>query len=83
MVLTRLPPLKCLADANEILGGLNARHRVEVMTKIDSYRADRRCITQAEPYVIGVQRGEVVEADGGKDIASVVEDNQAEALLDG
>ncbi len=36
--------LECLTDANEILGGLNPRHRVEVMTKIDSYRADGRRI---------------------------------------
>ncbi len=80
-MLTRLPPSKCLADAYKVLGGFNPRHRVKVMSKIDSYRADRRRIAQAQPYIVGIERRKVMEADRGKDVSSVVEDGQPQTIL--
>src|ERR1700677_4224432 len=77
------PPLERLADAHEILGRLHARDRIQVVTKINPHRTDRRRITQAEAHVVGVQRSEIVKANVGKNISSVVEDRQSQAVFDG
>ena len=53
------------------------------MSEIDSDGADRRGIAQADAYVVGVERCEVVKSDVGEYISAVVERNDAEAFLDG
>src|ERR1700743_1148029 len=76
------PRLKCLANAYEILGRFHARHGIQVVTEINSYRSNRRRIAQAEAYVVGVQRREIVKADVGEHISAVVKDSQSQAVFD-
>ncbi len=53
------------------------------MSEVEANGADRRGVAQADADVVGVERGEIVKADARKDVAAVVERNNAQALLEG
>jgi len=75
--------LECLTDADEILRRLHSGHRIEIVSEIDANGADRRGIAQTDAYVIGVERSEIVKADGREDVAAIIERDDTETLLDG
>ena len=74
--------LECLADADEVLRRFHAGNGIEIMSEIDANGADRSGIAQANANVVGIERSEVVKADGGKYIAAVIEGNDAKTFLD-
>src|SRR5450755_3777147 len=52
------------------------------MSQIDAYRTYWSRIPQTQAHVVGIQRREIVKSDRGKHVATIVEHNQPQTLLD-
>src|ERR1700761_8974525 len=73
---------KGLANADKVLGRLHTRYRVKVVPQIDADRPHWCCVAQPEAHIVRIERGEIVKADSGKYVATIVENDHSQTLLD-
>src|SRR3954447_24568907 len=72
---------KCLPQRDKDLGGFDSSQRIEVVPQIDSHRANRRSVTQADSQSIGVGR-KVAKSDVLEYVSTVVESDHSQTFLD-
>src|ERR1051326_9556790 len=74
--------LECLPQSYENLRRSQPRHRVQVVSDVDAHRSNRRLVPEPKSHGVGVIPYEVGEADLVVHVASIVESNAAQPLLE-
>src|SRR3954463_344257 len=69
---------KCLSQGDEVLSSFDSRRRVQVVTHINTHRADRSGVPQSNPKCVRVLP---VEANRPEHISSVVEAHHSQSFL--
>ena len=76
------PWLERLSKSHEHLCRFDAGDGIQVVADVDANWANRCSVAESDAHRVTVQRREIVEADGGKYISSIVESDDAQPSLD-